>query len=120
MRLYEYMKLSSDNEDIAKFRTMSFRLVKSETSNRQLLESIDEGYKKQVLTLLQGLNTELKKVYTGMYRFDLCVDEGNGLDVLKIKRKYSKVLNMLCFEYNDLLSKIKKDVEINLTENKDK
>lgn len=113
-RLYEYMQLSSD-DDTAKFRALSFRLVKENTKHQALLQSIDEGSARAVLDIHQELNKELKKWYNGAFKFDLCMDEGNTLEVLKIKRKYTKALSLLCHQGNDKLSKIKRSIEENLS-----
>jgi len=119
-RLYEFMKMSTDDEDIAKIRSVSFKLVKEETGHGQLLGSIDEVFAKEILVLQKELNAELKKRYNGNYRYDLCIDEGHAINVLKIKRKQAKSLSMLWHESNDKLSKIKKNIEINLTFKQDK
>lgn len=109
-RLYEYMRLSSD-DDIAKFRALSFRLVKRDTGYRALLQSIDEDSASRILEIQTDLNKELSKKYNGTYKFDLCMDEGDTLDILKIKRKYTKSLSLLCHGSNDKLSKIKRSIE---------
>lgn len=118
-RLYEFMKMSTDDEDIAKFRSVSFRLVKEDTGHKLLLDSIDKDLAKQIITLQQELNTELKKRYNGVYKFDLCMDEGVGIEALKIKRKQAKQISLLCHSCNDKLSKIKRNIEINLSSKED-
>ena len=118
-RFYDFMKMSTDDKDIAKFRSVSFRLVKEETGHIQILDSIDKDSAKQVLELQQELNAELKKRYNGCYKYDLCIDEGTALDVLKIKRKQSKALSLLCHRTNDKLSKIKRSIETLMSSNKD-
>ena len=55
------MKLSTTDEDIAKFRSVSFRLVKEDTGHSQLLESIDKELANQIIELRQNLNAELEK-----------------------------------------------------------
>jgi uncharacterized protein (DUF2249 family) len=112
------MKLSSD-PDFAKFRTLSFRLVKEATEHKQLLESIDKGVAEQIIDIQNELNTELSKKYNGNYKFDLCIDEGNNLDILKIKRKQAKALSMMCHEANDKLSKIKRFIETKMSNDTD-
>ncbi len=119
-RLYKVMKMSTEDEDIAKFRSVSFRLVKEATGHGILLESIDKEHAIDILSLQAELNSELKKRYKGIYKYDLCIDEGCALDVLKIKRKQAKSLSLLCHRTNDKLSKIKKNIEINLTSQEDK
>lgn len=118
MRLYEYMKLSTD-DSIAKFRSLSFRLVKEDTGHQSLLESIDKDYANKIIELQQELNTELKKKYNGCYKFDLCIDEGSGLEVLKMKRKFTKVLSITTHSANDKLSKIKRIIETKMSTNED-
>ena len=113
-RLYEYMKMSTDDDSLAKFRSASFRLVKEE-SNDNLLGALDEGTTGEVLGLLTTLNHELKKRYNGCYKFDLCIDEGSGTDVLKIKRKLSKAIGLACHSANDKLSKIKRLIETKMS-----
>lgn len=116
-RLYEFMKMSSEDEDIAKFRSISFKLVKESTNYS--LELLDEHRRLDIVNLREELNTELKKRYNGSYRFDLCIDEGVGVEALKIKRKQAKDLSLLCHRCNDKLSKIKKNFEISLSSKKD-
>ena len=118
-RLYEYMKMSTDNDDVAKFRSASFRLVKEDTGHRQLLESIDKDSATTILTIQDELNAELKKRYNGCYRFDLCIDEGSGTEVLKIKRKLSKSIGLACHSANDKLSKIKRIIETKMSTSED-
>jgi hypothetical protein len=119
-RLYEFMKMSTDDKDIAKLRSVSFRLVREDTEHRQLLYSIDEGVAKDILDLYVELNTELKKRYNGLYKFDLCIDEGVGINVLKIKRKQAKSLSLFCHQINDKLSKIKRNIEESMSTKDDK
>lgn len=118
-RLLGYMKLSTTDEDIAKFRSVSFRLVKEDTGHSQLLESIDKELANQIIELRQNLNAELEKGYYGCYKFDLCIDEGKGMDILKIKRKQSKALSLFCHSTNDKLSKIKRIIETKMSADKD-
>ncbi len=109
-RLYGYLRLSS-SDDIAKFRSLSFRLIKEDTGHLRLLELIEEDRSKMIMGIQDDLNNQLKKLYNGNYKFGLCVSEGRALDVLKIKKKYIKTLSLLCHRGNDKLSKIKRYVE---------
>jgi hypothetical protein len=119
-RLYEFMKMSTGDDSIAKFRSVSFRLVKENTEHSILLDSIDTDSAKRILEMNKALNAELRKWYKGQFKFDLCIDEGVGVDALKLKKKQAKTLSLICHETNDKLSKIKKNIEINLTSEKDK
>lgn len=120
-RLYEYMIISSD-DGIAKFRALSIKLVKENTKHRKLLNKLDilQEHIEEIDVILSELNTNLKKIYNGNYKFDLCIDEGDTINKLKIKRKFSKKLTIECHSSNDKLSKIKRLVEINLSNNTNK
>ena len=117
-RLLEYMKLSTSDE-MARFRSVSFKLVKENTTHGQLLESLDKEHSDEITQLHQELNAELKKIYNGNYRFDFCIDEGDGVNILKIKRKQSKALGIICHRCNDKLTKIKRIIETKMSNNKD-
>ena len=112
------MKLSTSDE-IAEFRSVSFKLVKENTAHGQLLESLDKEHSEEIVQLHQELNAELKKIYNGSYRFDFCIDEGVSIDILKIKRKQSKALSIFCHRCNDKLTKIKRIIETKMSNNKD-
>ena len=117
MRLYEFMKMSSGDGDIAKFRSLTFKLVKESTNYS--LELLDEHRRLDVVNLLEELNSELKKKYKGDYKFDLCIDEGSTVDVLKLRKKQAKQLSLLNHRMNDKLSKIQKNFEISLSSEDD-
>ena len=117
MRFVDYIKISTEDDDIAKFRSMSIRLVKESTGHKTLLDNLNEvkDYLNEIETIISELNSELRKVYNGNYQFDLCIDEGDSIDILKIKRKQAKVLSLMCHNHNDKFSKIKKNIEISLS-----
>jgi len=112
MRFLDYMKLSS-SDDEASFRSINLRLVKDDTSYNSVIERLNDKYSyiTEAIDIKTRLNTELKKLYKGQYKYDFCIDEGMQSSGLKIKPSYKQRLSMKCLISNDELAKIKKRFE---------
>lgn len=110
MRLSKYLALSSDN-NTTHFRSLSINLVENTTDNIDIINQIEE-VTDEVASLLNRANKELKSVYRGKMKFDLCLDEQGSIpdDVRMDKSKLPKVKE-LWFEFNDELSEIQSSFE---------
>ena len=112
MRLKDYMKLSSDDDE-ASFRSLSLKLVKEETNNKDIVDRLGDKYSyvKESMRVVTNINRYLKSVYKGTYKFDLCVDEGILPNDLKLSKRDKKKLSFRALQLNDDLEQIKKRFE---------
>lgn len=113
MRLYDYIKLSSSEDDIAIFRSLSIKLVIENKEYDDIIKRLSEKYKyiNESFAIINSINRHLRGVYKGDYRFGFCIDEGSGTDILEIKKGKKLMLSMRCHETNDNFCKIKKILE---------
>ena len=113
MRLQEYLKFLSLDEDTTVFRSLSIKLVADDTPHKDVAKRVQEKYglSNNALELLEVLNKEFKQMYKGKYRFDLCVDEGKTLDEINIGKKYQNRIKIKWYEFNNELTLIKKEFE---------
>lgn len=118
MRLHEYLRTLSLDEDTTTFRSLSIRLVAKETPHKTVAQRIEEKYQlsNSSLELLKLLNKDFKHMYKGKYRFDLCIDEGKTLDEINIGKKYQDRIKIKWYEFNNELTLIKKEFEQKLKE----
>ena len=116
MRLYKYLALSSRDDDVSRFRSLKVDLVESDTGNVELVKRIAEKgmLDDSVLVLLERANRELKKLYRGKFKFDLCLDEGMSPDEVKMDSQKVKQLKEKWFQFNDELSQIQINFEKSL------
>ena len=116
MRLYKYLSVSC-SEDASVFRSLGLHLVEESTGKTEVIAKLQEEgvLDEEVLMLLDRANRELKKMYRGKLKFDLCLeDEGLTPDDLKIEEKKAKAIKEKWFKFNDELSKIQIKFENNL------
>ena len=113
MRLQEYLKFLSLDEDTTIFRSLSIKLVADDTPHQEVAKRVQKKYglSNNALELLEVLNKEFKQMYKGKYRFDLCVDEGKTLDEINIGKKYQNRIKIKWYEFNNELTLIKKEFE---------
>ena len=113
MRLQEYLKFLSLDEDTTVFRSLSIKLVADDTPHQEVAKRVQKKYglSNNALELLEVLNKEFKQMYKGKYRFDLCVDEGKTLDEINIGKKYQNRIKIKWYEFNNELTLIKKEFE---------
>lgn len=113
MRLSNYLKLSSDN-DTSSFRSMSINLVDDDIDGKEIINNLPQ-VTNEVTTLIDRANKELKSIYRGKMRFDLCIeDKGNTPDEIKIDKIKKEKLKEMWYEFNDDLSEIQNNFEIYL------
>jgi hypothetical protein len=117
MRLIKYLSYSNTDEYINKFRSMFIGLSKPNDEINSIVENIYKQYEiEHIEPVLEKLNKELKKIYTGKYRFCLCYEKEKKItDFCNNKRKNNS-LTLSLFEANSSLSKIKTDLEKKIKE----
>ena len=116
MRLYNFLSISSQDDEASVFRSLNLDLVESDTGNIDLVKRVSEKYllDDAALQLLEKANRELKKMYRGKLKFDFCNEEqGMAPDDVKIDRKKVRQLKEKWFQFNDELSNIQIDFEKN-------
>ena len=102
------------NDDINKFRKMKVGLVRTPASDevvRNVKEEFDLGV--DLIELINELNSNLKKSYTGKFKFDFCLIEDINIKRLKIKNR-EEIINRLkekVFKVSDSLAKTQTKVE---------
>lgn len=110
MRLTKYLSLSSDN-DTSLFRSLQINLVESDTSNIDIVNKIDNVIP-EVSSLLDKANKELKSIYRGKMKFDLCLEEeGSTPDEVRMDKSKLPKVKELWFELNNDLSEIQSSFE---------
>lgn len=112
MRLLKFMTYFNTDEDVNKFRAMSIDLTSKIDETTNIINIIEEKYDiKTIKPLIDDINKELRKYYTGKYSFGLCTEKTKRIeDFIKNKKKSEKIL-MNLFEKNDRLSRIKTILE---------
>lgn len=118
MRLIKYLSYSTIDEDVNKFRAMSISLTKPNEETNKILNHIHKKYDiEKIAPIIENLNKELRKCYTGKFVFDLCYETDKKIsDIIDSKRK-TEPLTLALFEANDKLSRIKSTLEIILKNN---
>jgi hypothetical protein len=118
MRLIKYLSYSNVDEEINKFRAMTISLTKPTGETFKILNHIYENYNiDKVEPILENLNKELRKFYTGTFIYDLCFESDKKIaDITENKRK-TEPLTLALFEANDKLSRIKSSLETMLKTN---
>jgi predicted transcriptional regulator YdeE len=112
MRLIKYLSYSHIDESANKFRAMSISLTTPNEETIKVLTDVYSQYEiEKVEPVLEKLNKELRKVYTGKYSFGLCYESEKKIsDIISNKRKIES-LTLALFEANDKISKIKSSLE---------
>jgi hypothetical protein len=114
MRLYKYIQLSSKDRDILKFRAINIGLTNEKTNYDDVVLRIQKQFvlKADATALLNKINEELVRFYSGKYRFDFIIDEGVDVDSIKIRdKKRIDLLKQKVFEFNEELNSIKEEFE---------
>ena len=112
------MKFKSFLTDIDNFRNLKLGLVKG-TSNNEEISKILEDFElsDDIIKEKERLNIELKKVYTGKFKFDFCLLEDINIKKLKIKRQEKhKQLFEEFIKLNSVLGKTQTELERKLSE----
>jgi len=114
MRLYRYLKVSTDDDDVSSFRSLNIDLVENKTNNYDLVLRIQEKYQLDdaMMELLERANKELKSIYRGKYVFDFCLEEqGHSPEVIRMDAQKIRQLKEKWFKFNDELSNIQNEFE---------
>jgi hypothetical protein len=117
MRLYKYLSISTNDDDISSFRSLNIDLVETKTHNIDLVERIQQRYDldDKISRLIEDANKELKSIYRGKYIFDFCLEEqGLTPDSMKIDNNKVRQLKEKWFKFNDELSTIQNEFEKNI------
>ncbi len=114
MRLRKFLSISSKDDDVNDFRSLSLGLVESDTGNTDIVRRLNEVFllDGKSIQLLDEANKELKLIYRGKMKFDFCLEsQGVGPDNVKINHKKYRQLKDKWFKFNDELSSIQNDFE---------
>lgn len=114
MRLYKYLSLSSNDDDVSSFRSLNIALVEKKTNNMDLVERIQTKYEMvfDADMLIEKANKELKLMYRGKFLFDYCLEEqGLPPENIKVGSQKVRMLKEKWFKFNDELSTIQDEFE---------
>ena len=114
MRLLTYLSLSNNDKNTNIFRSVNLKLVSKPSDYTPIVSEVCKKFlvsEKDILSLKEDLNKELKKTYQGKCFFDFCLDEGLSLEKIKIPKKNHDRLTLKLFTANDYLENIKKKIE---------
>ena len=126
MRFNKHLAYSCDDEIdnphrvdcfyINQFRSLGIKMVREDTRYKKLINGIALKYSivKEASDVLNDLNKDLKKVYGGKYKFDLCLNEGK--DIKNVRVNKVAMLKLKIYEAEDKLEKIKRSFEKELKE----
>jgi hypothetical protein len=115
MRLLKYLSYSPVDENVNKVRAMSISLTKDSKETQEIFNEVCKQYDiDNVSPIIENLNKELKKFYTGKYVYGLCYNTEKKINELNCNKRKSETLTMSLFEANDILSKIKSELESKL------
>jgi predicted HicB family RNase H-like nuclease len=115
MRLRDYL-----SEDIEEFRKLRIGLVREDTDKKGVVSKITKEFelKKDIVENIDKLNCELKKTYTGKFKFDFCIQEDIKAEALRLKREQVRdTLIEFVIRANDSLAKAKTELERKLSSN---
>jgi len=111
MRFKKYL---IKNSSIQIFRSLQIKLVEKKTNHIQVVDFIEKNYNLsgQIKVLLNKSNCQLKNMYKGKYKFDLCLDEGILPDnIIRIDNKKIKLIKKEWYKVNSDLAKIQNQFE---------
>lgn len=119
MRLKDYMRLSSPDEDSSTFRSLKIGITKEDRKYADIVErlSSQHGYLTEAINLVEDMNKMFRQSCKGMYKFKyrLCIDEDIHPSDMKMDSSVRKRLLLKSHELNDELSKLKKKFEKDLS-----
>jgi len=94
MRLDQYMKISSPDEDISKFRSLNIGIVKEDVDYDSIIYRLSEKYDyiQESLDLVDNINKVFRSVCRGVHKFKykLCLDENIHLSEVNINSSSRK------------------------------
>lgn len=119
MRLYDYMRKQT-GEDETKFRLLGLKLVKEKTQHDQIVKKVAEQYDldiNEIFSLRDLINKELKKKgYRGSEIFDFVLEEGQGIEEIKLETRKKDLLRKRQLELEGKLAQVKHSFEKKLRE----
>lgn len=112
MRLLKYLSYSNVDENVNKFRAMSISLTKPNEEINKIFNEVCVKYNiENIEPILDSLNKELRKFYTGRYSYGLCYKSEKKITEFNCNKRKAESLTMSLFEANDRLSRIKSNLE---------
>lgn len=112
MRLIKYLSYSHVDETTNKFRAMTIGITKNSDEATKVINKIYEQYNiEKVEPILDCLNKELRKFYTGKYSYNLCFESDKKITDITTNKRKIEAMTLALFESNDKLSHIKGSLE---------
>lgn len=112
MRLLKYLSYAGIDENVNKFRAMTISLTKPNDEVNNILSHLYEKYDiSNIDYILDPLNKELRKIYTGKYSYGLCYKSEKKITSFSSNKRKTEPLTLALFEANDALSHIKSHIE---------
>jgi hypothetical protein len=120
MRLFDYLKKQGLDDDSNEFRMLKLKLVKERTKHEETIKKVSEKHDldcDSILGLREILNKDLKrKGYRGIKSFDFVLDEGTGLEGIKLEKRKRDILKKRHLELENELALVKQEFEKKLKE----
>ena len=118
MRLKDYMRLSSPDEDSSTFRSLKIGLTKEDKKYADIVNRLSTKYDylAETIDLIDEMNKLFRSLCKGMYKFKyrLCIDEDVHPSSLHIPSTKRKQLLLKGHEINDSFTRIKNKFEEDL------
>jgi len=120
MRLLDYLKKQGLDDDSNEFRMLKLKLVKERTKHEETIKKVAEKHDldcDSIMGLRDILNKDLKrKGYRGIKSFDFVLDEGTGLEGIKLEKRKRDILKKRHLELENELALVKQEFEKKLKE----
>jgi len=120
MRLFDYLKKQGLDDDSNEFRMLKLKLVKDRTRHEETIKKVSKKHdldSDSILGLREILNKDLKrKGYRGVKSFDFVLDEGTGLEGIKLEKRKRDILKKRHLELENELALVKQEFEKKLKE----
>jgi len=120
MRLFDYLKKQGLDDDSNEFRMLKLKLVKERTKHEETIKKVAEKHDLDcdaIVGLREILNKDLKrKGYRGVKSFDFVLDEGTGLEGIKLEKRKRDILKKRHLELENELALVKQEFEKKLKE----
>lgn len=115
MRLYDYMNLSSDTEEISTFKSLKIDIIKKD-DYIDVIDKLSEKYNyiKKSIDMVNNINNDLKKYYKGSYRYGFCLESIKNIDDVVLKKKQIEKMYKKYNNINNEFENIKRKFENDL------
>ena len=119
MRFVDYMRLSSQDDDIATFRSLKIQLVKNIDVYDDIVKRLTEKYQyiNESIVIIHDINKHLRTMYKGKLKYGFCIDNGINVNELNIHKGYRMLLSIKYLEMNDNFVVIKRHFENDMRNN---